>query len=259
MKRGTGQPFREEDPRLRAGLSRRQPGRHAQAARSSRTAWPGRPMPGSRPRAGRRTSTATRTSSCSDHWLGAAWKAMPADLSHDRLGRRVLDLLDDMANWGQRKYVLGEVDVFKLDHTHELYGHMNVNYVRLDRVPRFDEGWKPRAREPAGRPVLRDHGRGPDPRVHGRRPRERARSLAIPGAGPSEVHARLRWTFPLRFAELVSGDGDKVYRQRIDLLGHRSVRREELQARRRPRRAGPGSGSRPGTSPATGRSRSRSG
>ena len=36
----------------------------------------------------------------SDHWLGAAWKAMPADLSHDRLGRRVLDLLDDMANWG---------------------------------------------------------------------------------------------------------------------------------------------------------------
>src|SRR5262249_15906326 len=79
----------------------------------------------------------------SDHWLGAAWKAMPADLSDDRLGRRVLDLLDDMANWGNRKHVLGEVDVFKLDHTHELYGHMNINYVRLDRVPRFEEGWKP--------------------------------------------------------------------------------------------------------------------
>ncbi len=77
----------------------------------------------------------------SDHWLGAAWKAMPADLSLDRLGRRVLDLFDDMANWGDRKYVLGEVDVFKLDHTHELYGHMNINYVRLNRVPRFDEGW----------------------------------------------------------------------------------------------------------------------
>ena len=79
----------------------------------------------------------------SDHWLGAAWKAMPADLSHDRLGRRVLDLFDDMANWGQRKYVLGEVDVFKLDHTHELYGHMNVNYVQLDRLPTFQEGWQP--------------------------------------------------------------------------------------------------------------------
>ena len=70
---------------------------------------------------------------------------MPADLSHDRLGRRALDLLDDMANWGQKKQLLGEVDVFKIDHTHELYGHMNINYVRLDpdRIPRFDEGWQP--------------------------------------------------------------------------------------------------------------------
>jgi hypothetical protein len=78
-----------------------------------------------------------------EHWLGAAWKAMPADLSRQRLGERALDLLDDMANWGQKKYLPGEVDVFKLDHTHELYGHMNVNYVRLDRLPRFDEGWQP--------------------------------------------------------------------------------------------------------------------
>jgi hypothetical protein len=48
-----------------------------------------------------------------------------------------------MANWGQRKFMPGEVDVFKIDHTHELYGHMNINYVRLDRPPRFDEGWQP--------------------------------------------------------------------------------------------------------------------
>ena len=81
----------------------------------------------------------------SDRWLGAAWKAMPADLSHDRLGRRALDLLDDMANWGQEKYLPGEVDVFKIDRTHELYGHMNVNYVRFDgdRLPSFDQGWRP--------------------------------------------------------------------------------------------------------------------
>ena len=50
-----------------------------------------------------------------------------------------------MANWGQKKYLPGEVDVFKIDHTHELYGHMNINYIRLepDRVPRFDESWQP--------------------------------------------------------------------------------------------------------------------
>ena len=81
----------------------------------------------------------------SDNWLGAAWKAMPADLSNDQLGRRMLDLFDDMANWGEAKYVLGEVDVFKLDHTHELYGHMNVNYLRLEpeALPRFSQGWRP--------------------------------------------------------------------------------------------------------------------
>ena len=111
----------------------------------------------------------------SDRWLGAAWKAMPADLSHDQLGRRALDLLDDMANWGQKKYMPGEVDVFKIDHTHELYGHMNINYVRLDpdRLPRFDESWQPVARCPPRRPVLRHHGRGLDPRIHGQRAAER--------------------------------------------------------------------------------------
>jgi hypothetical protein len=78
-----------------------------------------------------------------EYWLGAAWKAMPADLSREKLGERVLSLMDDMANWGQRKYVPGEVDVFTIDPTHELYGHMNVNYLQLDRVPRFDAGWQP--------------------------------------------------------------------------------------------------------------------
>jgi hypothetical protein len=151
----------------------------------------------------------------SDHWLGAAWKAMPADLSDERLGRRVLDLLDDMANWGHRKHVLGEVDVFKLDHTHELYGHMNINYVALDRVPRYEEGWKPvldRLREgrffvTTGEVLI------PEFQVNGR---GSGTSIEPPG-GPASIRAHLRWTFPLRFAELVSGDGRKVYRQRIDV------------------------------------------
>ena len=32
-----------------------------------------------------------------------------------------------------------------------------------------------------------------------------------------ELRARLRWTFPLAFAEVVSGDGEQVFRERIDL------------------------------------------
>ena len=32
----------------------------------------------------------------------------------------------------------------------------------------------------------------------------------------SKVQVELSWTFPLRFVELISGDGSKVYREKID-------------------------------------------
>ena len=46
--------------------------------------------------------------------------------------------MDDLNNWGLHKRLIGEVDVFQVDSTHELYGHMNVNYLRLPAVPSFD-------------------------------------------------------------------------------------------------------------------------
>jgi hypothetical protein len=153
----------------------------------------------------------------SDHWLGAAWKAMPADLSHERLGRRALDLLDDMANWGQKKYLLGEVDVFKLDHTHELYGHMNINYVRLepDRLPRYADGWKSvvdalragRFFVTTGEVVIGGFS------VSGCGSGE---EVAVKPGQRLELRVELSWTFPLRFVELISGDGSRVHRERID-------------------------------------------
>jgi len=165
----------------------------------------------------------------SDRWLGAAWKAMPADLSELRLGRRVLDLFDDMSNWGAAKQVLGEVDVFKPNHTHELYGHMNVNYVWLEKVPEFREGWKPLLESlRAGRFfVTTGEVLIPSFTVDG----EESGSTIIrdPHAGPFKVRAHLRWTFPLRFAELVSGDGKGVFRQRIDLSRTTAFGEEELK------------------------------
>jgi hypothetical protein len=161
----------------------------------------------------------------SDRWLGAAWKAMPADLSRPRLGERVLDLLDDMANWGRRKYVIGEVDVFKLDHTHELYGHMNVNYVRMDRVPRYDEGWQPLLDALAAGRFFVTTGEVLIERftLGGRSSGE---TIDEPRAA---LEATLCWTFPMRFAEVVAGDGTAVERTRIDLsdtgeFGERSIR-----------------------------------
>jgi len=151
-----------------------------------------------------------------DFWVGGAWKAMPADLSRERLGERVLDLLDDMANWGQKKYVLGEVDVFKIDHTHELFGHMNVNYVRLERLPNYYEGWQPlldalrhgRFFVTTGEVLIGEF------TVDGRQSGE---TVELAGRDRVELSATLEWTFPLKFAEVISGDGQRVYRERIDL------------------------------------------
>src|SRR5207253_10831279 len=72
-------------------------------------------------------------------YLGSGWKAMPSDLSSPRLGERAFKTVDDMNNLGLQKRMLGEVDVFQLDITHELYGHLNINYVKLPGVPAYDD------------------------------------------------------------------------------------------------------------------------
>ena len=51
----------------------------------------------------------------------------------------------------------------------------------------------------------------------------------MPGNGQPELRATLQWTFPLQFAEIVSGDGQQVFRQRIELpdttaFGSRTLR-----------------------------------
>ena len=71
-------------------------------------------------------------------YFGAGWKAMNTDLSLPYLSARSFKILDDSNNWGLKKFALGEVDVFQIDSTHELYSHMNASYVQLDRVPEFD-------------------------------------------------------------------------------------------------------------------------
>jgi hypothetical protein len=146
-------------------------------------------------------------------WLGAAFKAMPADLSEPRLGRRCLDLLDDMSNWGAKKNLPGEVDVFKINRSHELYGHMNVNYLRMDRIPRFDDGWQP---------VLDVLRRGEFFTTTGEMLIHRFEVTN------NKVQFELSWTFPPEFAEIVSGDGKQVFRERIDLAREPEFGRKEF-------------------------------
>jgi len=162
----------------------------------------------------------------SDRYLGGAWKAMPADYAQPRLGSRVLGLLDDMNNWAatqptaearatRRKQAPGEVDVFKIDRDSELYAHMNVNYLRLDALPKFADGWQPIVDALRGGQFFTTTGEVliDGMTIDGRQSGE---TIANPPA-QSTLVATLEWTFPLAFAEVVSGDGEKVYRQRVEL------------------------------------------
>lgn len=150
-----------------------------------------------------------------DLWLGGAWKAMPADLSENRLGSRVLDLLDDMNNWGQRKQVLGEVDTFELDRTHELYGHMNVNYLKLDRRPTSDD-WSPVLRVLRAGDFFTTTG---EVLIH---------SFEVKD---EKVVVDVEWTFPLSQVVFVTSDGMKSLRHVYDASKTQEFGREKFEFR----------------------------
>lgn len=133
----------------------------------------------------------------SPQWLGAAFKALPVDLSQKRLCEaRCFGTLDDINNWAGPKYMVGEVDTYKKYSDYDLYGDFNVNYVKLDRLPPAAD-WSPlvsalRAGEffvTTGEVLIRNF-----------------------RAGPDKVSAEVEWTFPLEFAEAVWGDGRQTGR-----------------------------------------------
>ena len=152
----------------------------------------------------------------SDHFMGAAWKAMPADLSQPRLGKRVLDLMDDMNNWGDKKHVIGEADLFSIEPENEMYAHLNVNYLQLDKLPAYNDGWQSildamnqgKFFTTTGEVLL------PVFKVNGKTSNQ---TIILDESGNATVQLEIDWTFPLNFAEIISGDGKKVYRDHINL------------------------------------------
>ncbi|WP_460906986.1 CehA/McbA family metallohydrolase domain-containing protein [Spirosoma areae] len=152
----------------------------------------------------------------SDRFFGAAWKNIPADMSEPRLSRRVLDLMDDMANWGLKKHVIAESDIFSMEPENETYAHLNVNYLQLDKLPDYNRGWQPildvmqqgKFFVTTGEimlPIFTVNGKGP------------GETVALPADGKTTIALNVNWTYPLTFAEIVSGDGRQVFRDRIDL------------------------------------------
>lgn len=152
----------------------------------------------------------------SDRFMGAAWKAMPADLSQPRLGNRVLDLLDDMNNWNLKKTVITEADLFTITPQNEMYAHLNVNYLMLDQIPKYTDSWKPILDAMQYGKFFGSTGEVliPELKINGKISGE---TLSLNKDGSADVKMKLNWTFPMNFIEVISGDGTKVYRDKIDL------------------------------------------
>jgi hypothetical protein len=152
----------------------------------------------------------------SDRFMGAAWKAMPGDLSQPMLGKRVLDLMDDMNNWGFKKTVITEADLFTITPENEMYAHMNVNYMMIDQLPEFKDGWKPVVDAMQRGKFFGSTGEVlmPELRINSKLSGE---VISLNKDGSADVNLKLLWTFPMNYIEVISGDGDKVYREKIDL------------------------------------------
>jgi hypothetical protein len=124
--------------------------------------------------------------------------------------------MDDMSNWGLKKKVLAESDIFSITQKNEMYAHVNINYLKLNTLPDFKNGWQPvldvlksgRFFATTGEVLI------PDFKVNGA---EAGSTIKVTPATKSTMDFTVKWTFPLNFAEIISGDGRGVYRQRINL------------------------------------------
>ena len=141
----------------------------------------------------------------SDRFLGGSYQSLPVDQSEKRLcDARCLGLLDDMNNWAGPKYMIAEGDTYMKYPDDETYPELLVNYVKLDQVPSFSQGWGPLLKTlrvgdffvTSGEVLLRNAG--------------------VKGSGPRRTYsADVEWTFPLEFVELVWGDGKTTGRRVI--------------------------------------------
>jgi hypothetical protein len=141
----------------------------------------------------------------SDRFLGASYQSLPVDQSEKRLCEsRCFGVLDDMNNWAGPKFLIAEGDTYMKYPDDETYPHLIVNYVKLNKLPKFDEDWSPILRAMRAGDFFVSSGE------------VLFRNMAIEGTGPRRtLTADLEWTFPLEFVELVWGDGENTDRQII--------------------------------------------
>jgi len=144
----------------------------------------------------------------SDRFIGASWESLPVDLSQQRLCEvRCFGTNDDMSNWAPKpKFMLAEGDTYMKRPDDDTYPFLAINYLKLDKVPSYNESWQP---------IVEGIHRG---NFFGTTGEILFHNWSIEGSGEhSTLHAEFEYTFPLDFAELVWSDGARVDRRIIPL------------------------------------------
>jgi hypothetical protein len=140
-----------------------------------------------------------------DRYRGVGWRwGMGSDLSELRLSeKRVIPLLDDMNNWiarsnRQLKALVAITETYDKAPGDDIYANGPVTYLRLNALPTGSDY----------SPIISALRSGDYFVTSG--------EVLIPthryeGAGASaKLTAEVRWTFPLDFVEVVTGDGTKT-------------------------------------------------
>jgi hypothetical protein len=151
-------------------------------------------------------------------YFATGWKAMPSDLSSPRLGERAFKTIDDINNLGLHKVMLGEVDMFQISSTDELYAHMNVNYVRANTLPDFDHY-----------SVLLDAITRGDGFISTGEVLIGRSKIVNAGSDIINVELATSSTFPLRMAEVVWGDGSSIHSEQFALNTTHEFEKNTLQ------------------------------
>ena len=139
----------------------------------------------------------------SDWYQGVGWRwGMGSDLSERRLsGKRVIPLMDDMNNWIADsdlalKTLLSITETYAKAPGDDIYANGPVTYLRLNALP-APGNYAPIVDALRSRDYFVTSGEVLIP------------SHAIEGTGgDAALVADVRWTFPLDFVEVVTGDGE---------------------------------------------------
>jgi len=144
-----------------------------------------------------------------DAFMGGEYRMnVPTDLSQKEMCEWVcFDAMDAMNNWSankalQPKFIVGATDTYMKYPEDDVYPTEPINYVKLDHVPHYNQGWADLSRALRAGQFFVSTGE------------VLIKQWSVEGTGNQRhIVADVEWTFPLDFVEVVWGDGQRTGRQ----------------------------------------------